>query len=120
MGPRPHAVADNRERAAKSGEAVAPFLTRAREAILALGHLLAKPEALAGVAVVKLDRHFYFSIRRPEPVRFPVLCGRRRDQSECRGAAKNRLRFRSITGPASCGRHLLDESKATSVRCDSG
>ena len=48
-------------------------------------HLLAKPEALAGVAVVKLDRHFYFSIRRPEPVRFLVLCGRRRDQSECRG-----------------------------------
>jgi hypothetical protein len=30
MGPRPHAVADNRERTAKSGEAVAPFLTGAR------------------------------------------------------------------------------------------
>src|SRR5262245_25206515 len=53
-GPQPHVVPGDRQRAAKRGHAVAPFLSGGRQTITAIRHLLTKPEPAARISVVKL------------------------------------------------------------------
>jgi len=85
---RLHSVLRDRERATELREAIASLFAADRQTEPTMGHLLGKPEAGAGIAIMELNRHFDIDLGGPETVQFRLFRPASTPDSKRRTAAK--------------------------------
>jgi hypothetical protein len=68
--PRCDPILRNCQRSPEVFDAIASFLSIARQAEIAVAAFVPKPEAATGIAIEKLDRHLDIQITRSEPIYF--------------------------------------------------